>query len=372
MAAALAIGRRGLGSTWPNPSVGCVIVRDGRVVGRGGTAPGGRPHAETVALARAGAAARGATAYVSLEPCAHHGQTPPCADALIAAGVAHVVVAGTDPDPRVAGAGLARLRAEGVHVVEGVLQAEAEAVQAGFLTRLRLGRPLVTLKLATTLNGRLATATGESQWITGPAARRAGHALRGRHDAVLVGVGTVQADDPALTCRIPGYRAAPDLRLVLDSRLRTSLLNRVVQDARTTPTWILHRDDAEPNRVAAMRDAGVRTIAVPAGPLGVDPGAALAALGAAGLTRILVEGGAQVAGTLMRAGLVDRLAWFHAPSVMGGDGWSAVQAFGVTGLAAMPGFRRTGMETLGPDVLTLLERVPLEPVPMGSHASDSR
>ncbi len=248
MRAALSLGRRGLGQTWPNPSVGCVIVRDGRVVARGVTQPGGRPHAEVVALTRAGEAARGATAYVSLEPCSHHGRTPPCADALIAAGVARVVVACGDPDPRVNGAGLARLRAAGVAVTEGVLTGEAEALQAGFLTRVRLGRPMVTLKLATTLDGRIATSGGESQWITGPDARRAAHALRGAHDAVLAGIGTVLADDPALTCRIDGYRRSQPVRVVLDRTLRTPLTATVAATACETATWILHSPGADPVR----------------------------------------------------------------------------------------------------------------------------
>ena len=195
MRAALALARRGLGNTWPNPSVGCVIVREGRVVGRGVTTPGGRPHAEPVALERAGNAARGATAYVTLEPCCHWGRTPPCADALIEAGVARVVIGTRDPDPRVDGAGIARLQAAGVLVTEAVLQYDARELIAGFALRLNAGRPLVTLKLASTLDGRIATASGESRWISGEPARRAAHALRGRHDAVMVGSGTVLADD---------------------------------------------------------------------------------------------------------------------------------------------------------------------------------
>ena len=193
MRAALALARRGLGTTWPNPAVGCVIVRDGRVVGRGWTQPGGRPHAETEALRRAGEAARGATAYVTLEPCSHWGRTPPCCNALAAAGVARVVVAMRDPDPRVDGRGFAMLREAGIAVEEGLLEAEAQAINAGFSRRIREGLPLVTLKLATTLDGRIATAKGESRWITGPAARREAHAMRARHDAILVGSGTVLA-----------------------------------------------------------------------------------------------------------------------------------------------------------------------------------
>ena len=232
MRAALALAARGLGATWPNPSVGCVVVApDGRVAGRGRTGLRGRPHAETQALAAAGEAARGATAYVTLEPCSHHGQTPPCADALVAAGIARVVVAAGDPDPRVNGGGLARLRAAGVAVQAGFLEAEAQDTLAGFFSRVRLGRPLVTLKLATTLDGRIATHGGESRWITGPAARQAVHALRGRHDAVMVGADTLAADDPDLTCRLPGYAHRPTVRIVADSRLRTKLSARIVATA---------------------------------------------------------------------------------------------------------------------------------------------
>ncbi len=354
MRAALALARRGLGNTWPNPAVGCVLVRDGRVVGRGTTAPGGRPHAETVALAQAGDFARGAAAYVTLEPCSHHGRTPPCADALIAAGVARVVVACGDPDPRVDGRGVAMLRAAGIEVAVGLMAEEAEALQAGFLTRARLGRPMVTLKLASTLDGRIATRTGESQWITGPEARRAAHALRGQHDAVLAGIGTVLADDPELTCRIPGYRKNPDLRIVVDSRLRIPPTARVVATAMAVPTWFLHHADA--GRARALQDAGARLIEVPGAEQGVDLAAGLQALGAAGLTRVLVEGGAQIAGGLLRAGLVDRIAWFHAPGVMGGDGWPAAQAFGTMALDGMPRFRRVDVRPVGDDMLTELSR----------------
>ena len=352
MRAALALARRGLGNTWPNPAVGCVLVRDGRVVGRGWTAPGGRPHAETAALAQAGDLARGATAFVTLEPCSHHGRTPPCADALAAAGVARVVVACGDPDPRVDGRGVAALRAAGIGVAVGLMAEEAEALQAGFLARIRLGRPTITLKLASTLDGRIATRTGESQWITGPEARRAAHALRGQHDAVLAGVGTVLADDPELTCRIPGYRKTPDLRVVVDSRLRTPTTARVVATAATMPTWFLHRADADAERARGLQVAGARLIEVAGAEGGVDLVAAMQALGAAGLTRVLVEGGAQIAGGLLRAGLVDRIAWFHAPGVMGGDGWPAAQAFGIAALRDMPRFRRVDSRPVGDDMLT--------------------
>lgn len=354
--AALALARRGLGNTWPNPAVGCVVVRDGRVLGRAVTAPGGRPHAEPAALEMAGDA-RGATVYVTLEPCCHWGRTPPCTDALIKAGVARVVIALRDPDPRVNGEGIARLRAAGIEVSEGVLDAEAADVAAGFSSRVRLGRPLVTLKLASTLDGRIATRAGESKWITSEAARRAVHAMRGRHDAVMVGVGTVAADDPDLTCRLPGFRPNPVVRVVADSHLRTPLSARLVTTARAAPTWVLLRDGADAARRAAFAEAGVRLLDVPAGEPGVDLVHGLAALGEAGITRLLVEGGAQLAAALLRAGLVDRIAWFHAPSVMGGDGWPAAQAFGVEALANMPRFARSYATPLGPDMLSEFHRI---------------
>jgi len=357
MRSALALARRGLGNAWPNPSVGCVIVANGRVVGRAVTAPGGRPHAEPQALAMAGVAARGATAYVTLEPCCHHGRTPPCTDALIAAGVARVVIAARDPDQRVNGEGIARLRAAGIIVEEGLLAEEANEILAGFFQRATTGRPLVTLKLASTLDGRIATHSGESRWITGPPARRAAHALRGRHDAVLVGVGTVMADDPDLTCRLPGFRSTPIVRVVADSRLRTPLTARLVATAHETPSWMLIRHGADAVRRAAFADLGLRLIEVPPAEIGIDLGAAVTALGAAGITRLLVEGGAQVAAALLRAGLVDRIAWFHAPSVMGGDGWPAVQAFGVETLAAMPRFVRSSTAPVGADILSEFVRL---------------
>ena len=356
MRAALALARRGLGDTWPNPSVGCVIVRDGRVVGRALTALRGRPHAETQALAMAGELARGATAYVTLEPCCFHGRTPPCTDALIAAGVARVVVGARDPDPRVNGAGITRLREAGITVEEGVLREEAEDIAAGLYSRVRAGRPLVTLKLASTLDGRIATHAGESRWITGEPARRMAHALRGRHDAVLVGVGTVLSDNPDLTCRIPGYKQVPLVRAVLDSRLRTPLISRLVATASATPTWLIARNGADADRRRAFAQSGVTLIEVPGSEAGVDLKRGLEALAERGITRLLVEGGGQVAASLLRADLVDRIAWFHAPSVMGGDGWPAAQAFGVERLADMPRFVRHAASPMGEDWLTELRR----------------
>jgi diaminohydroxyphosphoribosylaminopyrimidine deaminase/5-amino-6-(5-phosphoribosylamino)uracil reductase len=352
MRAALALAARGLGNTWPNPAVGCVIVKDGQVVGRGWTQPGGRPHAETEALKRAGAAARGATAYVTLEPCCHWGRTPPCTDALVAAGIARIHVALRDPDPRVDGAGLARLRAAGVAVEEGLLAAEAAALNAGFIKRQRHGLPMVTLKLATSLDGRIATATKQSRWITGPEARRAGHALRARHDAILVGSGTVIDDDPDLTCRLPGGVPVPAPRVVADARLRVPLESRLVRTARDIPTLVATIHGHPETALAPLRAAGVEIIEVAPGPEGLVLRDVLAALGARGLTRILAEGGSGIAASLLRETLVDRLAWFHAPMVIGGDGIPASYQLPLMELAKAPKFRRVASRPLGPDVLT--------------------
>jgi diaminohydroxyphosphoribosylaminopyrimidine deaminase / 5-amino-6-(5-phosphoribosylamino)uracil reductase len=357
MRAALALARRGVGAVWPNPSVGCVLVAEGRIVGRGWTQPGGRPHGETEALARAGAAARGATAYVSLEPCCHWGRTPPCADALIAAGVARIVVPLEDPDPRVSGGGIARLREAGIPVEMGLCAAEARELNAGFFLRQSAGRPLVTLKLATTLDGRLATRAGESRWITGEAARARAHLMRAENDAVMVGSNTVLADDPALDCRLPGLGARSPVRVVVDSRLRLPLTARVVADASRIPTWIVTLEDGDPARAEAFRQCGVELVEVaPDVGGGVDLGAALAALAERGLTRVLVEGGAVLAASLLRAGLVDRLAWFRAGAILGGDAIAAVAPFGLDRLAEAPRFRLTAVETLGEDVLEILAR----------------
>src|SRR5579864_840444 len=261
MRAALALARRGLGTVWPNPAVGCVILKDGRVVGRGWTQKGGRPHAETEALARASEAAKGATAYVSLEPCSHHGRTPPCAEALVAAGVARVVAAVEDPDPRVSGSGIARLKAAMIAVETGVCAADAEEVNAGFFCRVEHRRPLVTLKLATSLDGRIATASGESRWITGLAARERAHLLRATHDAVLVGTGTALADDPQLTCRLPGLENRSPVRIVIDRHLRLPVTLHLLAEADQVRTWVATLASADPARQGALTKVGIKIVA---------------------------------------------------------------------------------------------------------------
>ncbi|HIJ63343.1 MAG TPA: bifunctional diaminohydroxyphosphoribosylaminopyrimidine deaminase/5-amino-6-(5-phosphoribosylamino)uracil reductase RibD [Rhodospirillaceae bacterium] len=357
MLAALGLARRGLGEVWPNPAVGCVLVKDGLVVGRGRTAAGGRPHAETQALAQAGAAAAGATAYVTLEPCCHQGVTGPCTEALIGAGVRRVVVALDDPDPRVSGRGLVRLREAGLEVEQGLQAAAAAELNAGFISRVCHGRPLVTLKVASSLDGRIATHGGESQWITGPEARAAGHRLRAENDAILVGSGTALKDNPLLSCRLPGLEQRSPLRLVVDGRLRLPLTSKLVATAGRIPTWVITRTGNPPERLSALLDCGVEVIEVVPTALGeVDLAAALAELGRRGLTRLLVEGGAHLSAALLRGGLVDRIAWFRAPMLLGGDGIPAVVGFGVDRLDQAPGFQRLSVAELGNDIFEYLSR----------------
>ena len=372
MRLALGLARRRLGQVAPNPAVGAVIVRDGRVLGRGATSPGGRPHAEAVALAEArarygGEAIRGATAYVSLEPCAHHGQTPPCAAALIEAGVARVVAPIEDPDPRVAGRGFATLRSGGVEVVTGGLADEAAELNAGFLTRLATGRPWLQLKLATTLDGRIATRTGESRWLTGPAARRRVHLMRARADAVLIGAGTARIDDPLLTVRLPGDWG-PSLRIVADGGLSLPLTGQLAATARAHPLWILHRANAPAERRRALSDLGATPIETAHHETGrLNMSDALKALGDRGLTRLLCEGGGQIAAGLLAEDLVDEIALFTAGLAIGGDGLPAIQAFGLGPLAEAPRFHLIRSEGVANDMLTLWRRnVPLpakDPLP---------
>ncbi|MEB8387992.1 bifunctional diaminohydroxyphosphoribosylaminopyrimidine deaminase/5-amino-6-(5-phosphoribosylamino)uracil reductase RibD [Rhodobacteraceae bacterium KMM 6894] len=353
MRAARALGRRGMGQTWPNPAVGCVVVSpEGRVLGRGSTAPGGRPHAEPQALTQAGAAARGATAYVTLEPCAHHGQTPPCCEALIAAGVARVVVACGDPDPRVAGRGLSALRAAGIEVVEGVLEAEVARDLAGFFSRVTTGRPEILLKLATSFDGRIATATGQSKWITGPEARRMVHAMRANHDAVMIGAGTARADDPMLTVRDMGARRQP-ARVVVSRRLDLPLMSQLARSAREVPLWLIHGTDADTVLIEAWQGLGATLIpcAVTGGQL--DLTAAMRALGTAGLTRVFCEGGGALAASLLRAGLVDRLAQFTAGLALGAEARPCLGGMAIAALDAAPRFALEGVRAVGGDTLSL-------------------
>lgn len=343
MKAALALAERGLGRVAPNPAVGCVIVREEaegpRVVGRGYTRPGGRPHAETEALAQAGDLARGATAYVSLEPCSHHGKTGPCAEALIEAGIARVVGAIADPNPEVAGRGFARLEAAGVEVTENVCAADAQYLNQGFFLTMSERRPLVTLKIAASLDGRTATHEGQSKWITGEASRARGHLLRATHDAILVGSATAIVDDPELTCRLPGLGDRSPVRVVADGRLRLPLTSKLVREADRVPLWILTMAEGDAVRRKAFEDCGVELIDVAPGEGGVmDMRRAMELLAERGMTRVLVEGGARLAASLMRDALVDRIEWFQAAKLIGGDGYPAVAGLGIRHVEGAPHF----------------------------------
>lgn len=355
MALALSLGRRGMGNCWPNPAVGCVIVAKGRIVGRGWTRPGGRPHAETVALAQAGTAARGATVFVSLEPCAHHGQTPPCSEALIAAGVVRVVAPLQDSDPRVAGQGFEQLRRAGIVVTTGVLAQEAARDHAGFLRRTELGRPVVTLKLASSLDGRIATATGQSKWITGAQARRAVHALRARHDAVMVGAGTARADDPSLTVRDLGIVRQP-VRVVVSRHLDLPLLGQLARSAKDLPLWLCHGPTADVERIHAWEGLGARLLPCAVRSGQVDAGDVLRQLGQAGLTRVLCEGGSALAASLLAADLVDDLAVFTAGLAIGAEGLPAIGALGLDRLDQALRFRLTEARPVGTDALQIWSR----------------
>ena len=347
---ALRLAQRALGTTAPNPAVGCVIVgKDGVVVGRGWTQPGGRPHAETLALAQAGARARAATAYVTLEPCAHQGVTPPCANALAEAGIARVVAATTDPDPRVSGAGFAHLEKQGIAVTRGPCEAEARALNAGFFRRITESRPLVALKIAASADGYIADANGNSRWITSPESRRHGHLLRAQYDAIMVGIGTVLADDPALTCRLPGLESRSPVRVVLDSRLQLPEDSKLVQTAGDVPVIVftLARSGGEPLTtrgvtIERMRETenGLPALA-----------SVLNALAQRGITRLLVEGGPRVHASFLKSGLADLLHLFRAAMLLGAAGKPAIGAAWQADLASAPRLRLLDTMHLGPDLL---------------------
>ena len=350
MSLALSLGRRGQGQCWPNPAVGCVIVKDGRIVGRGWTQPGGRPHAEPEALARAGSLARGATAYVSLEPCAHFGKTPPCAQALIDAGIMRVVAAIEDSDPRVSGHGFAMLRDAGIEVTTGICAEEAARDHAGFFLKTEQGRPFVTLKLANSFDGRIATATGESKWITGADARRAVHAMRARHDAVMVGGGTARADDPSLTVRDMGISRQP-VRVVISRHLDLPLMGQLARTAKDVPLWICHGSGADADRLRAWEGVGATLIHCASDGLQLEAADVLQQLGQAGLTRVFCEGGSGLAASLLKQDLVDELIGFTAGVVIRVDGLLSIGRLGHEALADAPRFDLIEQTQIGPDLL---------------------
>ena len=374
---ALALAQRGRGTTHPNPLVGCVIARGGDVIAEGWHERAGGPHAEAVALAGAGERAHGATAYVTLEPCAHHGRTAPCADALIAAGVARVVFASPDPDPRVAGAGDARLRTAGVEVVAGALRDEADALNAAYLTHRRLGRPWVRYKTAMTLDGKIATRTGRSRWITGPAARAMVHRWRHQADAVAVGINTLLQDDPALTTRLEGADAPGRTarKVVFDAIARTPVTARVFDDgpdgapARVT---IVVGPDAPVTRTEALEARGARVLRVPAHQGRPDVADALRALADDDFVELLLEGGGTLAWSFLAAGAIDRVAWFVAPKLVGGRGASPLAGLGVAGMDEAHALQGTDVRRVGDDLLIegdLTPRTFVAPEETAAHAA---
>lgn len=349
MKSALSLARRGLGNVAPNPAVGCLIVKCGIVLGRGWTQPGGRPHAETVALKQAGTAAVGATAYVTLEPCAHHGNTPPCADALVQAGIARVVIATGDRDERVSGEGVQILQGAGVSVTEGVLGDDAKSQNLGFMLTVTKGRPLFSLKAATSLDGKIATSKGESKWITGFEARHYGHMLRAQHDAILVGVNTVIADDPDLSCRISGLARNSPVRVVLDSQLRIPSNAKILQDIDRAPVWVITTEEKRHSQESlALVGLGAEVLYVKDIR---DLTEVATSLSEKGVTRVLVEGGAQVHASFLRTQLCDFLYHFTAAKIIGDDGLGAVGNIGLAQLHDAPHLKLVDHRMVGKDLL---------------------
>ncbi|ALK09956.1 bifunctional diaminohydroxyphosphoribosylaminopyrimidine deaminase/5-amino-6-(5-phosphoribosylamino)uracil reductase RibD [Blastochloris viridis] len=362
MAAAIALGDAARGTTWPNPAVGALVVRveDGRpvIVGRGWTQAGGRPHAEPGALAMAGAAARGATLYVSLEPCAHFGKTPPCTEAIIQAGIARVVAAVGDPDPRTAGAGFAKLEAAGIEVVRDVLRAEGERSHAGHIRRVRDGRPHVMLKLAVSADGKAGLAGPHPAAITSEAARARVHMLRALNDAIMVGIGTALADDPELTCRLPGLAARSPVRVVLDPALKLPLSSRLVATAGTVPLWLIAGADADVDRDRALTMAGAEVMRVGRGADGrLDLAEVLRLLALRGITRLMVEGGPTLAAALLGADLVDEAVVFGSNVVLGDDALPALAGLPLTALTAAPALKTIERVAVGADTMTVSRRI---------------
>lgn len=361
MRGAFALAQRALGQTWPNPAVGAVVVQPGdssEVISRGWTMPGGRPHAEHIALEKAGSRAKGATLFVTLEPCAHHGKTPPCADTIIAAGIKRVVCSVKDPDPRVAGAGFAKLRDAGIEVVESVLAEEGARIAQGHILRTVQARPIVQLKLAVGSDGLIPKGEGKPIWVTGEEARAHGHLLRARADAILVGRGTVEADNPSLTCRLPGLEDRSPVRVVLDSNLKLCGATYQVLDTKAVPTWLVCVENADQAKADSLKEAGLEVVrALPGKMGGLDPLSILNKLAERGITRLLIEGGPRVAGSFWRAGLVDEIYLYRGSKTAGAYGLKALSQAGLEDIPDSPEFAITGTRTFGADTLEIYRRI---------------
>jgi diaminohydroxyphosphoribosylaminopyrimidine deaminase / 5-amino-6-(5-phosphoribosylamino)uracil reductase len=356
MSLALTLGRRGLGNAWPNPAVGAVVVKDGIIVGRGWTQPGGRPHAEVEALRRAGEAARDATLYATLEPCSHHGKTPPCVDAIIGVGIARVVSALEDPNPKIAGQGHARLREASVEVALGVCADEARRAHAGHISRVRSDRPHVTLKLAVSADGKAGLAGRRPAAISGEAARDRVHLMRAMNDAVLTGSGTVLSDDPQLTCRLPGMEHRSPVRVVLDSALRQPPSSRLATTAARALDWTFADETASQEKERALTDLGVEVLRVPGTNGRLDLTAVLRRLAERGITRVMVEAGPILSAAFLSADLVDEAALFRSPNALGPDAIDALEGLPLSALTQAPSLRLVSSEAVGEDRLDLFER----------------
>jgi diaminohydroxyphosphoribosylaminopyrimidine deaminase/5-amino-6-(5-phosphoribosylamino)uracil reductase len=355
MRLALTLGRRGLGNAWPNPAVGAVIVKDGVILSRGWTQIHGRPHAEVEALRRAKKAAEGATLYVTLEPCSHQGKSGPCADAIIKAGMARVVSALEDPNPEVAGQGHARLGAEGIAVDVGLLAEEARRAHAGHIMRIRNGRPHVTLKLALSADGKVGLAGRKPVALTGETARARVFQMRAQSDAILIGIGTVLADNPQLTCRLPGMEERSPLRVVLDARLRVPLATAVIATARETPTVVFASRKASPIAEEILQQKGCKVFRVDDTQDRLDLAEVLKVLAGEGITRLMLEGGPTVAASFVAADLVDAAALIYSEKLIGNDGIDPLEGMAFDAIHAH--LHSTGSERLGADTLETYERM---------------
>jgi diaminohydroxyphosphoribosylaminopyrimidine deaminase/5-amino-6-(5-phosphoribosylamino)uracil reductase len=354
MQLALSLGRRGLGNAYPNPAVGAIIVKDGIIVGRGWTQPGGRPHAEVEALRHAKRSAKGATLYVTLEPCSHEGKSPPCADAIIKAGIARVVSALEDPNPEVAGQGHARLHDKGIIVDIGPGADEARRAHAGHIARIQKARPHVTLKMAISADGKVGLAGRKQVAISGEAARDRVYMMRAQHDAILVGIGTVLSDNPRLTCRLPGMFERSPVRVVLDARLRVPMMATVISTLRDTPTWVFCSHKASEIAEDILKQKGAKVFRVDETQGRLDLDEVLKILAEQGITRLLVEGGPTVAAGFVSADLVDAAVLVRAPKTVGDDGIGPLEDLKLEALTGKLAPR--GSEPVGDDTFEVYER----------------